>query len=84
MKKFEYLSQTNTDIRENANRYPRGKPFPGFEAAGLNYLGLQGWELVNFTSDGKYIFKREILPAPEHAQGYQERTQNGYTDGYGR
>lgn len=82
MKRFEYLNQTSTDIRKNADLYPRGESFPGFTAAGLTYLGLQGWELVNFTSEGKYIFKREIPQSPEHSQEHQQRTRNDYS-GYG-
>jgi hypothetical protein len=49
----------------------------------LNKFGLQGWELVGLA-DNRYILKREIPPPVEHSQGYQERTQNGYDDGYGR
>jgi hypothetical protein len=63
MKQFEYCS-SDVDAKH------------AMQEPGLNKLGSLGWELVSFTSDGKYIFKREIPQSPEH-------TQNGY-DVYGR
>jgi hypothetical protein len=83
MKQFEYLNQTSTNIQRNADLYPPNpaKGIVDTKQRGLNYLGLQGWELVNFTSNGEYIFKRELPPSPEHTH---ERGRSGYDGGYGQ
>jgi hypothetical protein len=83
MKQFEYLNKTHKDIKELSEFYPVNREKRIFDSMqrGLNYLGLQGWNLVNFTYDGQYIFKREIPESPEQTQ---ERPQNNRNDGYGR
>jgi hypothetical protein len=71
MRQFEYLKVTDTDIKRFSELYPvnREKRILDLMQRGLNQLGSQGWELVNFTYDCQYVFKREIpqSPGPEQA-----------------
>jgi hypothetical protein len=80
MKQFEYLRLTTDGITARGI-FDNGKIRRNDFNIGLDNLGLQGWDMVNFTSEGYYMFKREIPQSPEQTQ---ERPHNGHDDGYGR